>query len=96
VGVGGDEVRDADAAFANAIEEVAPVHLGFGEGAGDAEDHAFAVVSTDSNGYEGGAIPYHAIDTNLVVGGVDDEVEDFGERSGAPFFELCVEFTSEF
>lgn len=30
VGVGGDEVGDAHAAFANAVEEVAPMHLGFG------------------------------------------------------------------
>ena len=36
------------------VKEVAPVDFGFREGAGDAEDEAFAVVAPDADGDEGG------------------------------------------
>ena len=95
VGVGGDAVGDAEAALLEAGEEIAPVDLGFGEGAGDAEDEAFAVVTADADGDQSGAIPHVAVDANLVVGGVGEEVGDLGKGAGAPFFELAVEFGSE-
>ncbi len=43
MGIRGDAVGDAKAALLEAGKEVAPVDLGFGEGAGDAEDKALAV-----------------------------------------------------
>ena len=91
VGVGGDAVGDAEAALLEAGEEVAPVDLGFGEGAGDAEDEAFAVVAADADGDEGGAVADIAVDADLVVGGVGEEVGDLGKGAVAPFFKLAVE-----
>ena len=90
VGVGGDTIRDAEAALLEAGEEVAPVDFGFGEGAGDAEDEAFAVVAANADGDEGGAVPDVAVDADLVVGGVGEEVGDFGKGAGAPFFKLAA------
>ena len=64
--------------------------LGFGEGAGDSEDHSLAVFAAHADGDEGGAIPNHTIDTNFVVGGVESEVEDLGKEASAPFCELSA------
>ena len=82
-GVEGGAQRGAEAGV-----EVAPVDLGFGEGAGDAEDEAFAVVAADADGDEGGAVPNVAVDADLVVGGVGEEVVDLGKGAVAPFFKL--------
>ena len=95
VGVGGDAVGDADAALLEAGEEVAPMDLGLGEGAGDAEDEAFAVVPADADGDEGGAVADVAIDADLVVGGVGEEVGDLRKGAASPFFKLPVEFGGE-
>lgn len=95
VGVGGDAVGDADATLLEAGEEVAPMDLGFGEGAGDAEDEAFAVVPPDADGDEGGAVADVAVDADLVVGGVCEEVGDLGKGAAAPFFKLPVELGGE-
>ena len=80
VGVGDDDVRNADAAFLEGDEEFAPVDFGFGEGATDTKDHAFAVVAADADGFERGAVADSAVDAHLVIGGVKDEVADLGER----------------
>jgi hypothetical protein len=64
VGIWVDEVRNADVTLPEAVGEVAPVDLGFGEGAGDSEDHSFAVVAAHADGDEGGAIPDDTVDTN--------------------------------
>jgi len=96
VGVGGDAVGNAKATLLEAGEEVAPVDFGFRESAGDAEDEAFAVVAADADGDEGGAVPDVAVDADLVVGGVGEEVGDLGKGAGAPFFKLPVEFGGEF
>jgi len=85
VGVGGDAVGNAEAAFLETGEEVTPVDFGFGEGAGDAKNEAFAVVAADADGDEGGAVPDVAVDADLVVGGVGEEMGDLGKRAGAPF-----------
>ena len=95
VGVGGDAVGDADAALLEAGEEVAPVDLGFGEGAGDAEDEAFAIVPADADGDKGGAVSHIAVDADLVVGGVSKQVGDLGQRAVAPFFKLPIQFGGE-
>ncbi len=81
VGVGDDEVGNADAALFERDEEFPPVDFGFGKGAADTEDHAFAVVAADADGLEGGAVAHDAVDADFVVGGVEDEVLDFGQRA---------------
>lgn len=55
------------------------MHLCLGEGAGNAEDEAFAVVPADPDGDEGGAVPDVAVDPHLVVGGVGEEVGDLSK-----------------
>lgn len=71
------------------------MNLCFGESAGDAEDEAFAVVAAHADGDEGGAIPYHAVDTDLVVGCIEGEIDDLGEGAFPPFFELGIELFDE-
>src|SRR5690606_6130107 len=61
---------------------------GLGEGAGDAEHHAFAVAAADADGDEHGAVAHGAVEADLDVGGVEDEVGDLGQRAVAPEFEL--------
>lgn len=73
VGVRGDHVWDAYASLLEACQEVPPMNLGFGKCARDTEDHAFAVITSNSDGYECGAIPYSSVDADLVVGGVEEE-----------------------
>jgi len=53
VGIGGDQVGDADTAFFEGLEKekFAPVDFGLAEGAGDVEDFAFAIASTHANGF---------------------------------------------
>ena len=91
VGIGGDEIGDADTALLEADEELAPVDPGLGEGAGDTEDDAPAVIPPYSNGNEGGAVAHITGDTDFVVGGVKEEQGDLGKKAGAPFFELLIE-----
>jgi|GEM_PF-3342939 len=81
MGVGDDEVGNADATLFEGDEEFAPVDFGFGEGATDTENHAFSVVAANADGFERGAVADGAVDADLVVGGVEDEVLDFGQRS---------------
>ncbi len=71
--------------------------LGFGEGAGDSEDHSLAFVPAhaDADDDEGAAIPYHAVDTDLVVGGVEGDGFYVREGAFAPFFELGIELFGE-
>ena len=69
--------------------------FGFGEGATDTEDHAFAVVAADADGFEGGAVADGAVDADLVVGGVEDEVIDLGQLAGASFGEFLIELFVE-
>lgn len=49
MGVGGDEVRDANAAGFEGVEEGAPVGLCLRECAGDAQDNALAVLALDAD-----------------------------------------------
>jgi len=95
VSVGGDEVGDADASLAQAACESAPVNFGFGQGAGHAENHSFAIVTAHADGDEGGAISYRAVDSHFVIGSVESEVGDLGKGALTPFLELAVEFGGE-
>jgi len=91
MGVGSDEFWDADAAVFEVEQKLAPVDFGFGEGATDTQDHAFAVGGADSVGNEGGAIADDPVDADFVVGGVEEEEIDGGERAGTPFAEVFIE-----
>ena len=91
MGIGGDEIRDANTALLEPDDELAPVDLGLGEGAGDTKDDALAVIPPYSNGNEGGAVAHVTGDTDFVVGGVKEEMGDLGKKAGAPFFELLIE-----
>ena len=96
VGIGSDEAGYADASLFQGREEFSPVDFGFGEGAGDTKDHAFAIFAAHSDGFEGGAVANGAVDTNFVVGGVEGEVANFSEGSIAPLFEFGVELGGQF
>lgn len=95
MGIGCDEVGDADAAFAQRGEECAPVNLVFGKGGGSSKDHAFAIVAPDADGDEDGAVAHGGIDAHLDVGGVEEEVGDFRQWTVAPFFKGFIEFCGE-
>ena len=69
--IGCNHVGNANAAFLEAGQELPPMNLRLGESAGDAENHAFAVIASHADCFQGGAIPYSAIDADLVVGGVE-------------------------
>lgn len=95
MGIGGDEIGNADAAFFEAGEEGAPVGFGLGDSGGDAQDEAFGVVAADADGGEDGAVAHGPVEANLDVGGVEDEEGDLGQGAGAPFFELGIELGGE-
>ena len=69
--------------------------LGFGEGAGDSEDHSLIVVAAHSDGDEGDAIPDHTVDTDFVVGGIESEINDLGKEASTQFGELGIELFGE-
>ena len=69
--------------------------FGFGEGTTDAKDHALAVVATNADGLEGGTVAHGSVDSDFVVGGVEDEVTDLGQGAGRPFGELLIKLFVE-
>ena len=93
--VGGDAVWDSDAALFEIGEKVAPMHFGFREGAGNAENGAFAVIPADTDGDEGGAVSDDAVDTDGVIGGVYKQMGNIWKRTVSPFLELRVELSAE-
>ncbi len=95
VGVGGDEVRNADAAGFEGVEEGAPVGFCLRECAGDPQNDALAVLALDADGTEDGAVTHRTVEADLEVCGVEEEEADFGQRAVAPLFELGVEFGGE-
>ncbi len=60
-----------------------------------AEDHALAVVPPNAVCDERGAVADNSVDSDFVVGGVDDQIRDLGKRTAPPFFELSVELFVE-
>ena len=95
VGVGGDEIGNADAAFLQSVQEGAPVDFRLGEGAADAEDDAFAIVATNPIGDESGTVADDPVDADFVVGGIKGHVADRRQGAVAPFFEFGVELLVE-
>ena len=95
VGVGGDEIRDADAALLESVQKVAPVHFRLGEGAADAKDDAFAIVATNPVGDESGTVADDPVDADFVVGGIKGHGADRRQGAVAPFSEFGVELLVE-
>ena len=95
VGIGGDQIRNADAALLEAVEKIAPMDFCFRERTTDAEDHAFAVIAPDSVSNERGAVADNPIDADLVVGGIKGDIGDRRQRPGPPFLKLGVELLVE-
>ena len=80
VGIGGDEIGDADTALLEADEELAPVDPGLGEGAGDNKDDALALIPPYSNGNEGGGKVRHPGGGDLKAA---EFSHDLGDTAGA-------------
>ena len=69
--------------------------LVFGEGGGGSKDHAFPIVTPDADTHQHGAVAHGGIDTHLDVGGVEEEVRDFRQRTVAPFFKGFIKARGE-
>lgn len=95
MGVRDDEVGYANTALLESDEEFAPVDFSFGQRADHAEDHAFAIIAAYADGFECGTVTNGALDADLVIGGIEDEVADFGKSAGASFGKLLVELLVE-
>jgi hypothetical protein len=86
-----DDVGDAaEAALDEALEEGAPMDLGFAEGDADPQDGALA-VGVDPQGNEDGAIAELAVVTDLFVTGVKDEIRTGAEGPVAPLLQFVIE-----
>jgi hypothetical protein len=83
-------LEGGEAAFLEALEEVAPVDLSFAQGDADPEDGAFA-IGADAEGDEHGAIEHAAAMPDFFVAGIEQDVGKSGERAGAPDFQIGVE-----
>jgi len=91
--VAGDHARMSETAFAERGEELAPVDLGLGERDGASEHDAPARPGRDPEGNESRTGANMVIDTDLGVGGVEDEEGDLLlDGPGAPGLEHLVEF----
>jgi hypothetical protein len=66
------------------------VDLVFGEGGGGSKDHAFPIVTPDADAYQHGAVAHGGIDAHLDIGGVEEEVGDFRQRTVAPFLKRFI------
>jgi len=84
-----------DATFLESIQKVTPMNFGFGKSTADAQDHAFAVIAPDSAGNEFGAVADHPADADLVVGGIEEELGDWRQRTVAPLFKFGLQLLVE-
>ncbi len=87
--VAGDEADAAQAAGHEAVEEAPPVDLGLKEGDGEAQ-HAALAVGVDPDRGEDGGIAHHAVDADLFVARVEEQVGEGAELAGAPGLELRI------
>ena len=70
MGIGGDQIWDADATRLERVDEGSPMGFRFGDRRRNAECHALAVGTPDSNRTEDGAVPHRTVETDLDVGGI--------------------------
>ncbi|MCW8309552.1 hypothetical protein AruPA_21315 [Acidiphilium sp. PA] len=88
--IGDDEFDAAQATLMEAFEEGTPMDFGLGKGDRDPEDTA-AFIGSYTDGREHGGIADDAIIAHFFISGVEDEVADLGEGSGAPGGEFVIE-----
>ena len=88
--VAGDVAHAAQAALEEALEEGAPVNLGFAQSDADAEEGAFA-IGPDPQGDENGAVEQLAVLPDLFVAGIQEEIGKVAEGALAPFLEFGVQ-----
>lgn len=93
--IGDDEVGNANAALFQGGEKLPPVDPGLREGARHTKYDAFTITAAHSDRLQGGAIAHHAVDPDLVVGGIKDEAAHFFEVSFTPFCKLFIELFVE-
>ncbi len=87
----GDDVSDAaHAAGDEAHQEGAPMDLGLGERAGDAQDPA-PFVRPDADSREHGGIAHDTAIADLLVARVEEQIADLTQGPIAPGFELLVQ-----
>jgi hypothetical protein len=94
VGIGGDEIGNADAAFLQSVQKAAPVDFRFRESATNAEDDAFAIVATNPVGDESGTVADDPVDADFVIGeGLRGQalIIDIEGKSGEASRETSVE-----
>ena len=77
------------------MDKVAPEGFCFRERAGNTENRALGAIASDPDGYEGCAVADRTVDSDLNVGGVEDEVNDFGQRTVEPEVEFSIEISSK-
>jgi hypothetical protein len=87
--VAGDEVHATQPAGHEAVEEAAPMDLRLGEGDRDPEHVALAVL-VDADRRQDGGISDHAVEANLFVARVEEQVGEGAELAGAPGLQLLV------
>jgi len=85
-----DEAHAAQATGNQAVEKGAPVDLGLGRLAGDAE-HPPPTVGSNPHGGEQGRITDDTGLAQFLVAGIQKEVVDLGQRPTAPGGEFLVE-----
>jgi hypothetical protein len=68
------------------------MHLGFREGCGDSQHHAFAVLAAHTDCGEHRAITDTTSDADFDVSSIDDHVGDLGQLPVAPELEGLVQF----
>ncbi len=77
------------------MDKIAPVGFCLGERAGNTGNHAIGVVASDADGYKVCAVANRTVESDLNVGGIEDKVSDFGQRTVAPKVELSIEIKSK-
>ena len=88
--VADDEGDAAQAALDEALEEGAPMHLGFTEGDADAQDGTLA-IRRDAQSDEHGAVPELAVVADFFVTGVEHQIGTSCQWPVTPFLEFDIE-----
>ena len=88
--IGDDDLEALEAACLQALEERAPVDLGFGKGDAEAEDLAFP-IRADAEGDEHGAVENPPGLADFFVSGIENDIGESAERARAPVGEIGIE-----
>jgi hypothetical protein len=63
----------------------------FREGTTNAEDDAFAIITSNPVGGQSGAVADNPVDADLVVCGIEGHVRDRRKRPCTPFLKFVIE-----